>query len=180
MFDKIRTIDVDICADFDTIFSIDSPTIQTTFDVHSRVLSEYGRDIIKNLKLKETALGSPLSQHEIKPSHRKQMVVWMEEVFRTFACPDETFFLAVSIMDRYLQQARTKLVLTELHEIGVACMFLASKYQDTEPLTLALMVYKVSYGKISKAALLNREKVILAVLKFTLAKPTAYTFIESY
>jgi len=35
---------------------------------------------------------------------RAKMVDWMIEVFANFHCHDETFFLAVNLMDRHLEQ----------------------------------------------------------------------------
>lgn len=164
----------------DTGFSFDSIMTPEDLSVHAKVLNEYGRDIIDNLKKSETTMIGNLDKHEIKGSHRKQMVVWMEEVLRIFKCPVETFFMAVNILDRYLENSKTTLVLSELHEIGIVCMFIASKYQEVEPLTLDLMVNKVAHGKISEKAIIQREKQILFTLKFKLGKPNAWNFIESY
>lgn len=58
------------------------------------------------------------------------MIDWMIEVLTNFKCEDQTFFLAVSLMDRYLQKSSVKHEVSELHLLGVTCMFIASKYED--------------------------------------------------
>ena len=65
-----------------------------------------------------------------------------------FKSPVDTFFVAVKVMDMYFATARG-LTLDELHEVGVTCMFIASKSTELEPLTIDLMVKKASNGKVS-------------------------------
>lgn len=176
----LRKTDVEMQLDIDTVFSFDSIMSQDDQSVHSKVVSEYGKTIIDNLKAKEFTMKGKLDKHEIKGSHRKQMVAWMSEVMEIFKCPVETFFLAVQIMDRYLEESKVSFKLDELHEIGITAMFISSKYQEVEPLTLDLMIAKVAHGKVTETQLLKREKQILNTLKFKLSKPTVYDFIESF
>lgn len=42
-------------------------------------------------------------RHKITPALRARMVDWMIEVLTNFKCDDQTFFLAVSLLDRYLK-----------------------------------------------------------------------------
>lgn len=58
------------------------------------------------------------------------MVDWMIEVLTNFRCEDQTFFLAVSLLDRYLKSTTVKHEVSELHLLGVTSMFIASKYED--------------------------------------------------
>lgn len=168
----LKSTDIEMQLEFDSDFSGDATMAAEDESLHSKVVSEYGRDIIANLKKSESIMIGNLDKHEIKGSHRKQMVVWMEEVLRIFKCPTETFFMAVSLMDKYLEMSKTGLLLKDLHEIGITCMFIASKYVEVEPLTLDLMVDKVAHGKITVGKLLKREMKICSTLKFKLAKPT--------
>lgn len=175
-----KPVDVEMQFEAETGFSLDSSMSHDDQNVHSKVVSEYSRDIINNMKRSEFTMVGNLDKHEIKSSHRRQMVIWIEEVLRIFKCPVDTFFLAVNIMDRYLETSKTPLALSELHEIGIVSMFIASKYQEVESLTLDLMINKVAHGKITEKAILSREKKILCALKFKLSKPNALSFIESY
>jgi len=165
---------IDIESAFDTLMSECEET------VHQKVVSEHGRAIISNLKKSETTMVGDLERHEIKSTHRHQMVVWMEEVLKIFKCPVDTFFMSVQILDRYLELSKKSLKLADLHEIGIVSMFISSKYQEIEPLTIDLMINKISHGKICRKELLKREMDILCTLKFKLGTPNALNFIDSY
>lgn len=166
--------------ELDTTTSFDSPMKEEEETLHSKITKEYGRKIIDNLKKKQIKLNGNFENNEIKSSHRKQMVVWMEEVLTIFKCPAETFFMSVQILDRYLENSKTSLKLSDLHEIGITSMFIASKYQEVEPLTLDLMIHKVAHGKITEKAIKSREINIACTLKFKFGSPTVLDFLESY
>lgn len=64
----------------------------------------YGFDTLKNLyerELRTRAKGN-LDNHEINPMVRAKMVDWMVEVLSLFGLSQDTFMLAVHIMDNYL------------------------------------------------------------------------------
>lgn len=111
--------DVEMEVENETGFSFDSEMETSFSSVHSKVSKDYSRAIVDNLKKNQTSVNGNVGKHEIQGSHRKQMIVWMEEVLRIFDCPVATFFLSVNIMDKYLSLSKTKLALDELHEIGI-------------------------------------------------------------
>ena len=82
------------------------------------------------------------------------MIDWMIQVFRVMAVSsDETYFLAVSIMDRYfIAKSRENIVLTypDLHLIGIVCIFIASKYEDVEAITMNSLIDEIAHKKFSK------------------------------
>ena len=80
-----------------------------------------------------------LQRHKVTSTLRAKMIDWMLEVLNAYKQEDQTFFLAVSIHDRYLKCAAKELVPTDLHLIGVTCMFIASKYEDYRPLKMQEM-----------------------------------------
>lgn len=172
--------DMEVENELSTAFSLDTPMKDQETTVHSKIVSEYGREIINNMKKKELSMTGILDEHEIKGSHRKQMVVWMQEVLIIFKCPSETFFLSVYIMDRYLENSTVSLKLADLHEIGIVSMFIASKYQEVEPLTLDLMIDKIAHGKVTRKDIISTEKKIMCALKFKLSVPHVLNFIDAY
>lgn len=65
------------------------------------LIDSYLRKIEKETQLK----ASHLKNHEIKATFRARMVDWMVEVLNiafSNICGDQTLFLAVSLMDRYI------------------------------------------------------------------------------
>ena len=116
------------------------------------LLKDYGRDIQKHLnELSEINSISPnYLSHQINGTYRGKMVDWMVEVLTAFKCSDQTFFLTVSLMNRYFSalcegpKARP-LDLSELHVTGVTCMFIASKYEDVYPLLMKTVFNKIGH-----------------------------------
>lgn len=58
---------------------------------------------LRKLEL-EHSTADCLLRHKITPVLRSRMVDWMVEVMTNFRCDDQTYFLAVSCMDRYFQR----------------------------------------------------------------------------
>jgi hypothetical protein len=73
------------------------------------------------------------------------MVDWMIEVMATFKQEDRTFFLAVSLMDRFFKNMNTGLKVGDLHLIGITAMYLASKAVDTHPLSMTTVHEQIAH-----------------------------------
>lgn len=69
------------------------------------IKAEYGESIeLYTRQLEATYLTENcLARHKITPALRARMVDWMIEVLTNFKCDDQTFFLAASLLDRYLK-----------------------------------------------------------------------------
>jgi hypothetical protein len=115
-------------------------------------------------------------QTVIKPHMRKIVVGWMLDVTEEQACHPEVFALAVSYLDRVLAVVDIKKGQFQL--LASVCIFLASKFKETNPLCAEkLVVYSdfsitaqeitVSHGYI-KERVKNRRNSDLS---------TAYLFI---
>jgi hypothetical protein len=150
-------------------------------------VSDYGEVIdtyLKQLQQENAITKDYLSCHKVNGVYRAKMVDWMVEVLGAFKCADQTFFLAVSLMDRYfdaLAKQGVSIELHELHLIGVVCMFMASKYEDVYPLLLRTVFSKIGHGKICEAAIRAKEADILRALGFCVGSaPTSLEFIQPY
>ena len=112
------------------------------------------------------------------------MVDWMVEVLTAFKCADQTFFLAVSLMDRFFDRVTKEgriLELQELHITGVTCMFMASKYEDVLPLLMKTVFNKIGHKKITVETIRDKELEILRAIGFLVGvAPTPLEFIERY
>ena len=84
-------------------------------------------------------------KHKITPALRARMIDWMIEVLTNFKCDDQTFFLAVSLIDRYFKNKTEMREISDLHIIGVTCMFIASKYEDIYPLKMKMVYEKIAH-----------------------------------
>lgn len=73
------------------------------------------------------------------------MVDWMIEVTDNFCSCHQTFFYSVSIMDRYFKACPNVLEFSQLHLIGAASMFIASKFEDSKPLTMKEVLERICH-----------------------------------
>ncbi len=90
----------------------------------------------------------------------------------------ETFFLAVNLLDRYLERV-TPVSRLQLQLVGVAALWVASKHEEEwqHEVTLTHMV-DATAGAYSKQEIQVQESRLLANLDFRVSVPTAYTFLS--
>jgi len=78
-------------------------------------------------------------QPEVNTKMRAILVDWLTDVHLKFKLVPETLFLAISIMDRYLERVRINK--NHLQLVGVTALFLAAKYEEIYPPELKDFVY---------------------------------------
>ena len=108
------------------------------------------------------------------------MIDWMIEVLTNFKCDDQTFFLAVNLQDRYLKQSKTRKEVSDLHAIGVTCMFVASKFEDIFPLKMKTIFEKIAHQKIEIARIKSLELDIMKTINYKIHSPTIFDFLKTY
>lgn len=145
-------------------------------------INSYGIEIDRNMKELESnhSIEGCLTKHEILPELRARMVDWMVEVLTNFQCNDHTFFLSISLMDRYFKRSTDKFLSNDIHMIGVTCMFIASKFEDIYPLRMKTIFEKIGHKKLSIEQIKNCESQIMKCLGFLMHVPTCYDFAKTY
>jgi hypothetical protein len=141
---------------------------------------DYSNIIIKNLIKDEDIIEDCLANHKITERMRTRMVDWMIEVLSNYKCEDYTFFLAVNLMDRHFKASTKILHPNDLHSIGIAAMFMASKFYDVYPLRLKIVYEKIAHKKMSCDEIKNQETEIANSLNYVIGKPSAWEFINFY
>jgi hypothetical protein len=133
----------------------------------------YGEAIDSHLQELEekVQVNSFLDENAITPAHRAVMVEWMVEVLSTFKCSDNTLFIATSLMDSYFN-AEKGFKLQDLHIIGVASMFIASKYNDINYLLMKTVFNKIGHKLIPEVSIRKQERDIVKKLNFLIGVPT--------
>jgi len=144
------------------------------------VRENHSQDILTTLLLEEKATPPSLTKHKINERMRMRMVDWMIEVISNYKCDESSFFLAIDLMDSYFELEKKTLDPNELHLIGVACMFTASKYQDIYPLRLKMVHEKIAHKKLSIEEIKSKEAEIVALRNFKLGSPTTWDFINMF
>jgi Cyclin, N-terminal domain len=108
------------------------------------------------------------------------MIDWMIEVLTNFKCDDQTFFLSVSLIDRYFKLKSDVREISDLHVIGVTCMFIASKYEDIYPLKMKMVYEKIAHKKLPMEKIKTLEMDILKTIKYRIPAPTSHDFLKYY
>ncbi len=72
------------------------------------------------------------------------MLDWLVEVTFAFRCTERTYFLVAAIFDAYLRSSEG-LTDSDVHLLGITCLFLASKYEDLKPLSARVIASKISH-----------------------------------
>jgi cyclin A len=108
------------------------------------------------------------------------MVDWMIEVLTNFKCEDQTFFLAVSLLDRYLKNKDSVQEIADLHLMGVTAMFIASKYEDIHPLKMKMVFEKISHKKLPIELIKSTELEILKTISYRIPTPSVLDFLKVY
>ncbi|KAM0869499.1 hypothetical protein ACQ4PT_040637 [Festuca glaucescens] len=117
------------------------------------------------------------SQGDINEKMRAILIDWLIEVHYKFEFMDETLFLTVNIIDRFLEKEvvpRKKLQL-----VGMTAMLLACKYEEVSvPVVEDLVI--ISDRAYTKGQVLEMEKWILNTLEFDMSVPTPYVFMRRF
>lgn len=145
-----------------------------------KLVQAYGKTWIADMKSREQASwpSNSLANHKISASVRAKMVDWMIEVLCSYKCSDMTFFVACNYMDMYFQRTAVKHELNDLHLVGVASMYVATKFEEITPLRISVMHAKISHGKFSKEEIKNKETDIIQALNFECSPITILNFLE--
>ncbi|KAH6836662.1 Aldolase-type TIM barrel family protein [Perilla frutescens var. hirtella] len=114
------------------------------------------------------------TQKDITPHMRGILINWLIEVHQKFDLMEETLFLTVTLLDRYLSLELIKK--SEIQLVGLTALLLASKYEDFwHPRVTDLI--SISAESYTRDQMLKMEKTILKKLKFRLNQPTPYVFM---
>ncbi|XP_039134100.1 cyclin-B2-2-like [Dioscorea cayenensis subsp. rotundata] len=117
------------------------------------------------------------NQFDINEKMRSILIDWLIEVHYKFELMDETLYLTVNIIDRFL--ARQQVVRKKLQLVGMTAMLLACKYEEVSvPVVEDLIL--LSDRAYTRAEVLEMEKLIVNTLHFNLSVPTPYVFMRRY
>lgn len=105
------------------------------------------------------------------------VVDWLVDVHRKFKMRTETFFIAVSMMDRFLEK---NLISKEIFQlVGAACLFAAAKYEEVCPPIIDDFVY-ICADTYTKDDIIRMEGLILDELQFCLVFTSSHNLITHY
>nr|XP_018681656.1 PREDICTED: cyclin-B2-2-like [Musa acuminata subsp. malaccensis] len=116
-------------------------------------------------------------QFDINEKMRAILIDWLIEVHYKFELMEETLFLTVNIIDRFL--ARQTVVRKKLQLVGVTAMLLACKYEEVSVPVVEDLVL-ISDRAYTRDEILEMERLILNTLQFNMSVPTPYVFMRRF
>ncbi|XP_073525800.1 uncharacterized protein [Phyllobates terribilis] len=142
---------------------------------------DYVSDLYAFYTTMETASCAPQDymtlQCDINDKMRSILIDWLIEVHYKFDLREETLFLTVNLIDRFL--AKYSVVRKKLQLVGLVAMLLACKYEEVSVPVVDDLIF-ISDKAYSRKELLDMEKVMLNTLQFNMSLPTPYVFIRRF
>uniref|UniRef100_A0A8C0HUZ1 G2/mitotic-specific cyclin-B1 n=1 Tax=Balaenoptera musculus TaxID=9771 RepID=A0A8C0HUZ1_BALMU len=139
--------------------------------VDPNLCSEYVKDIYAYLRqLEEEQAVRPryLLGREVTGNVRAILTDWLVQVQMKFRLLQETMYMTVSIIDRFMQDNCVPKKMLQL--VGVTAMFIASKYEEMYPPEIGDFAF-VTDNTYTKYQIRQMEMKILRALNFSLGRP---------
>ncbi len=137
------------------------------------------RQIHHNLFHRECMLmaepGYMQHQPEITGNMRAILIDWLVDVHLKFELREDTLFLAVNLLDRFLED--TPVPRSKLQLVGMVAMFIASKYEEIYFPSVADFVH-IADKTYTRENILVMEATMLNALKFNITTPYSWTFLR--
>jgi len=147
-----------------------------------QLCTEYALEIyayLKQLEKRGSVRPDYLSGCPTSDKMRSVLVDWLVEVQIQFKLLQETLFLTVNTIDRFLALEGKTLHRSKLQLVGVAAMFLVSKIEEVYAPAVSDFVY-ITDNAYDEAEIRQMELRIIRALNFDLCQPIALNFLRRY
>ncbi|XP_029431059.1 G2/mitotic-specific cyclin-B2 isoform X1 [Rhinatrema bivittatum] len=167
----------ELCQAFsDTLLNVED--IDAGDGGNPQLCSEYVKDIyiyLRNLEAQQRVYPKYLEGRGINERMRTILVDWLVQVHSRFLLLQETLYMGIAVLDRFLQVqpvGRKKLQLA-----GVTALLIASKYEEMYAPEIGDFVYITDHA-YSKDQIKEMEMMILRALNFDLGRPLPLHFLR--
>nr|CAJ83728.1 cyclin B1 [Xenopus tropicalis] len=167
----------ELCQAFSDVL-IQVKDVDADDDGNPMLCSEYVKDIYGYLRSLENAQAvrqNYLHGQEVTGNMRAILIDWLVQVQMKFRLLQETMFMTVGIIDRFLQDHPVPK--NQLQLVGVTAMFLAAKYEEMYPPEIGDFTF-VTDHTYTKAQIRDMEMKVLRVLKFAIGRPLPLHFLR--
>ncbi|NXK04477.1 CCNB2 protein, partial [Herpetotheres cachinnans] len=168
----------DLCQAFSDVLLNNVEDIDADDSGNPQLCSDYVKDIyqyLRELELQQSVHPRYLDGKTINGRMRAILVDWLVQVHSRFQLLQETLYMCVAIMDRFLQShpiSRKRLQL-----VGVTALLLASKYEEMFSPDIADFVY-ITDNAYTSDEVREMEIMILKELNFDLGRPLPIHFLR--
>lgn len=146
---------------------------------NAQMCSEYVKDVYEYIfELEKRFAVEPtymVNQKDITERMRSILIDWLVEVHLKFKLLQETMYLTVTIIDRFLEI--TPVSRGKLQLVGVTAMLLASKYEEIYAPEVRDFIY-ITDNAYTREEILQMEEIMLSALKFDFANPLPLHFLR--
>ena len=140
--------------------------------IYYNLLKEEDSSVILSLKENKNFM---LEQKEINPKMRSILIDWLIDVHFKFGFTDETLFLTVSIIDRYLSVSQISRPKFQL--LGITALLISCKHEEIDFPKINDFIY-ITDNAYVKNDVLKMEYDILNKLDFSFLYPSPIKFFE--
>ncbi|XP_008935965.1 PREDICTED: G2/mitotic-specific cyclin-B2, partial [Merops nubicus] len=168
----------DLCQAFSDVLLNNIEDIDAEDLGNPQLCSDYVKDIylyLRELELQQSIRPRYLDGKTINGRMRAILVDWLVQVHSRFQLLQETLYMCVAVMDRFLQSypvSRKRLQL-----VGVTAMLVASKYEEIFSPDVADFVY-ITDNAYTGSEVREMEILILKELNFDLGRPLPIHFLR--
>ena len=117
------------------------------------------------------------NQYDINEKMRSILLDWLVEVHLKFKLLEETLYLTINLIDRYL--SKKSIHRSNLQLVGVTSMLIACKYEEIYAPEVRDFVY-ITDKAYNKEDIIKLENEMLGLLKYEVTVPSGLRFIEIY
>ncbi|CAH8262592.1 unnamed protein product [Arabidopsis lyrata] len=118
-----------------------------------------------------------MQQIDLNEKMRAILIDWLIEVHDKFDLMNETLFLTVNLIDRFL--AKQSVMRKKLQLVGLVALLLACKYEEVSVPVVEDLVL-ISDKAYTRNDVLEMEKTMLSTLQFNISLPTQYPFLKRF
>ncbi|ORY02798.1 hypothetical protein K493DRAFT_323218 [Basidiobolus meristosporus CBS 931.73] len=149
-------------------------------DMHDvNMVAEYADEIMEYMKELEIRMMPDHyyidRQPELKWHMRSILLDWLVQVHDRFKMHQETLFLCVNYIDRFLSVK--EISVDKLQLVGITALFIAAKYEEISAPTISEMVFMVDKA-YSIDDLKKAERFMINILNYELGYPGPLSFLR--
>merc|ERR1711931_569258 len=151
-------------------------------DENPQLCAEYAQDMYVYLKQKETRYTVPtnyLCNTRTTAKMRTVLLDWLVDVQQQFKLLQETLYLTISIIDRFLHKEGAKISRDKLQLVGVTAMLIASKIEEIYAPEVNDFVY-ITDDAYTANDIKQMELRILKAIKCDLGDPLPINFLRRF
>ena len=115
--------------------------------------------------------------NNINEKHRSVVIEWLSYISHHFSLSNETLFMCINIMDRYISKKKISLDIYQL--VGITSYLIASKYEDRNSPSIEELIY-ISKNIYKNSDIISMEKEILTTLNYDIFMVSSYHFFSYF